>query len=657
MLLKGYVSNLDENLDSKGRIYYTDENGNVVKPDISPLQGLKNKLDAFGFNASRWLNETNPDSLAYKQKTNTALALTTMPFGLGRAATSWGASKLTPFLGKKIGEMTAQGIGSGIVGGGLEEGGRALIEGQNPFTNALKGASIGGLFGLAGSLGLGKLGQKLDLRNLYKNPAEDAFRQYADNYLEGLNTPGKLGQEFRAARQGVGLGDIQGDTLYSFIGENAFNAPKGKLMEAKQMAMYGDSNADIRNATGWFKGVDGKWRYEIPDGNLIENPNLLEQFDDDIGTYYTGKIKDIYDAPELYKNYPQIANRDVVIQSMPDLMEGNSWGDSIALNKRFLTKSNPEFTAEMNRLTQTPEYKAYDNAYNIRTGDSVKDFANIEKAQKEFFETDIGKKYHNLMWEKNPSIPREVEGWNEDTLDTLVHELQHQIQDIEGFAKGGSSKNPNYHNLAGEVEARLAGTRAKLTPEQRQIYNPANESSYLSNYGYDVIPEKQIVEFKNDKNSLYNKLANNNGVVDLTNSFSKNPTIAEVKAHIQNLINNGIKYDTLSPDWKIDIIGGKAKADHIVKSSQYGKMNKSKVNRHNKYIASIEDLINNSTYSSSKSNTKIAKKPNVDTYHYFETNVKIGNKQYKVILNAEQFKGESTIKPQTVHLYDVLEIK
>ena len=144
----------------------------------------------------------------------------------------------------------------------------------------------------------------------------------------------------------------------------------------------------------------------------------------------------------------------------------------------------------------------------------------------------------------------------------------------------------------------------------------------------------------------------------MTNNFSKTPTTQEVKTHIQKLINNGIKYDTLSPDWKIDIIGGKAKVDHIVKSSQYGKMNKAKQNRHNKYVASIEDLINNSKYTNNpKPNTKLNKKPNVDTYHYFETQIKIGDKQYKVILNAEQYKGESTIKPQTVHLYDVLEVK
>ena len=72
---------------------------------------------------------------------------------------------------------------------------------------------------------------------------------------------------------------------------------------------------------------------------------------------------------------------------------------------------------------------------------------------------------------------------------------------------------------------------------------------------------------------------------------------------------------------------------------------------------SVKDLIKNSNYTYSKDNEKPLDKPNIEMYHYFETFVKIGDKEYKVILNAEQYKGESTIKPQTVHLYDIFEVK
>lgn len=55
--------------------------------------------------------------------------------------------------------------------------------------------------------------------------------------------------------------------------------------------------------------------------------------------------------------------------------------------------------------------------------------------------------------------------------EVLLHELQHLIQDIEGFAKGGDPKTLSrrkYMRLAGEVEARNIFLRHHLTPEERR---------------------------------------------------------------------------------------------------------------------------------------------------------------------------------------------
>lgn len=52
----------------------------------------------------------------------------------------------------------------------------------------------------------------------------------------------------------------------------------------------------------------------------------------------------------------------------------------------------------------------------------------------------------------------------------LLHETQHLIQTIEGFAPGGdiSLGKKKYHVLAGEVEARNVCYRHRLTPEERR---------------------------------------------------------------------------------------------------------------------------------------------------------------------------------------------
>ena len=149
-----------------------------------------------------------------------------------------------------------------------------------------------------------------------------------------------------------------------------------------------------------------------------------------------------------------------------------------------------------------------------------------------------------------------------------------------------------------------------------------------------------------------------NNFVDLTKSFSKTPTIQEVKIYIQSLIDSGEAFNTLDFNWKIDIRGGSRIKNHIAYSSKVNLLNKAQKNRHNKYVISIKELINNSSYTNEpKANKKPLEKGNIDTYHYFETKVKIEDKQYKVILNAEQYIGESTTKPQIVHLYDILEVK
>lgn len=48
-------------------------------------------------------------------------------------------------------------------------------------------------------------------------------------------------------------------------GENAKTAALDKLDQAKQMDGEGKSKEEVYKATGWLKGADGKWRFEIPD--------------------------------------------------------------------------------------------------------------------------------------------------------------------------------------------------------------------------------------------------------------------------------------------------------------------------------------------------------------------------------------------------------
>ena len=129
----------------------------------------------------------------------------------------------------------------------------------------------------------------------------------------------------------------------------------------------------------------------------------------------------------------------------------------------------------------------------------------------------------------------------------------------------------------------------------------------------------------------------------MTNEFEKAPTIDEVKNYINEIVENGTKFATLSPNWFVDIKGGAKKKDHIIKSSNFRNMNKAEKKRHNKYIMSLEKLLASAEYAGEKENTKKDKKPNIEKYHYFKTDVKIGNKTYQLIFDTEEYKNS----PQT----------
>lgn len=55
---------------------------------------------------------------------------------------------------------------------------------------------------------------------------------------------------------------------YSYAGTNAANADLEALEVAKGMAEQNVSAETIRQATGWFRGADGKWRFEIDDSGM-----------------------------------------------------------------------------------------------------------------------------------------------------------------------------------------------------------------------------------------------------------------------------------------------------------------------------------------------------------------------------------------------------
>ena len=193
MILEGGVSKTyNQNWDKNGNIYYTDENGQVVDFKVNPFVKLSNKVKATATNIGDWINETNPNSEAYKQKVSAIVGLETLPLGLGRFATQQIARGLTPYVGRKIAQNMAQGIGSGVAGGGIAGGLEAGLNDRNIAIGGLQGATVGGLLGGLGGYGLGKVAQKLNTQTAWHgSPYKfDKFSNEAIGTGEGAQAHG-----------------------------------------------------------------------------------------------------------------------------------------------------------------------------------------------------------------------------------------------------------------------------------------------------------------------------------------------------------------------------------------------------------------------------------------------------------------------------------
>lgn len=193
--------------DKNGNLYYTDSNGNKLPPQIS-LENIAKRAKAIATNASGWINETNPESQAYKEKINAILTLETLPLGTSAPLAKPVAQKLAPYMGRKMAQGVSQGLNSGAISGAVEGALRSYQEKENPLKTIPQDAALGATLGTAtaglGSV-VGKYANQLkiqaidskikqnggDIKKLSPNERKEYFnlgKKYFSDYEQGVNT-------------------------------------------------------------------------------------------------------------------------------------------------------------------------------------------------------------------------------------------------------------------------------------------------------------------------------------------------------------------------------------------------------------------------------------------------------------------------------------
>lgn len=98
----------------------------------------------------------------------------------------------------------------------------------------------------------------------------NAFGAHAERFADVTRETVKERAGIRSRENDDAVRDRTGPPAerYSYAGTNAANADLEALEVAKGMAEQNVSAETIRQATGWFQGADGKWRFEIDDSGM-----------------------------------------------------------------------------------------------------------------------------------------------------------------------------------------------------------------------------------------------------------------------------------------------------------------------------------------------------------------------------------------------------
>jgi len=200
----------------------------------------------------------------------------------------------------------------------------------------------------------------------------------------------------------------------TFAGGRASTANQENLIKAQLMAKDKINPEQIRQQTGWFQGMDGKWRFEIDDSKaklILPDTTILKE--------RLQILKDKY-VPYEHKDEIWRAEARKIKYKITTVAE---------------TIQEKETHTTLDKILKHPQlFKAYPSLKNIDV----------------YFEElppSLAAKYNpetnSITFDKKVLNSNLKESDLNETLKTLIHEVQHAVQSREGFARGGMPDNAN----------------------------------------------------------------------------------------------------------------------------------------------------------------------------------------------------------------------
>lgn len=250
-------------------------------------------------------------------------------------------------------------------------------------------------------------------RNIFGVTNEATISQLSDMVVDDLLNETPLTDAENSPFEAMFIGELGANVLDI---EQKVSYRMANMDVAIQMEQVGKSPFDIKIATGWERGADGEWRYEISDAeahlNIEAMAELNQRLDSGVRQRNADKLR------QFEQNNPSLAKKR---QEMIEKYSINSSAVE-ALDEVFeLTPVVAEF--KLRDLFDYDEaYEAYPQLMNTRV--RVID----------------GMRSLGAHWGDNIDISLEVAQIPARMRATLLHEIQHSIQSIEGFAAGGNKE-------------------------------------------------------------------------------------------------------------------------------------------------------------------------------------------------------------------------
>lgn len=263
------------------------------------------------------------------------------------------------------------------------------------------------------------------------------------------------------------------DIRFSVGGIKAKTADVGRLADAERMEQGGADSETVRRETGWYRGYDGKWRFEIDDSKM----RFINHREESRRTW---KLDELIRHDALFAAYPELRDYTVLNFGISDDVEAAFYP---GLNRITL---DPRLSRAEKRAALIHEIQHAIQLIEGFTAGATTDYwrgslKTAEEKQLElrlrdfdapdiFFEADMRK-----LLEGTPAAERDAaqtaleKHYGEAPVREYV-DLYNRLRDLRAEREQDAERA--YRNTAGEIEAVDVANRLGLSERQRAETRP-----------------------------------------------------------------------------------------------------------------------------------------------------------------------------------------